>query len=219
MSNLSALLAKEIRLELRRKAILAGLGLYLSSTVFIGYLSLGFNDRQQPTVWAALFWITLLFAAISTVAKSFIGEKPSVNIYYYSLVDAHTFLFSKVIYNALLTAIISTVGYGLFALLLANLVNDVFLFFILLLLMAIGFSTALTLISALASKTQQSHLLMAVLSFPVIIGLLSLAIKVTKNCIYDLERSSSYDELITIAAINLLMGSASYLLFPYIWRS
>ncbi|PGH41925.1 MAG: ABC transporter permease, partial [Candidatus Nephrothrix sp. EaCA] len=206
-------------LEFRRKSVAAGLGLYLSSTVFIGYLSLGFNDRQQPGVWAALFWITLLFAAISTIAKSFIGEKPAVNIYYYSLVDARTFLFSKIIYNALLTSVISVVGYGLFALLLANLVRDVFLFFILLLLMSVGFSAALTLISALAAKSRQSHLLMAVLGFPVIIGMLSLAIKVTTNCIFDLERSSSSDELLAIAAINLLLGSASYLLFPYIWRS
>src|SRR6218665_3764213 len=69
------------------------------------------------------------------------------------------------------------------------------------------------------AKSRQSHLLMAVLGFPVIIGMLSLAIKVTTNCIFDLERSSSSDELLAIAAINLLLGSASYLLFPYIWRS
>jgi heme exporter protein B len=60
---------------------------------------------------------------------------------------------------------------------------------------------------------------MAVLSFPVIISILLLAIKITKNTIDGLERSVSYDELLTLASINCLVAAVSYLLFPYIWRS
>lgn len=60
---------------------------------------------------------------------------------------------------------------------------------------------------------------MAVLSFPVIIGLLLMVIKVTKNAVDGLEWAASLDELLTVAAINILVTAVSYLLFPYIWRS
>ena len=53
----------------------------------------------------------------------------------------------------------------------------------------------------------------------VLISILLLAIKITKNCIDGLDRSASLDELLTLGAINLLITAVSYLLFPYIWRS
>ena len=60
---------------------------------------------------------------------------------------------------------------------------------------------------------------MAVLSFPVIIGILLMVIKITRHASDGLEIAASYNELITIAAINILVTAVSYLLFPYIWRS
>lgn len=77
MNNLVALLRKEFTLELRRKSVISGIGLYLFSLVFICYLT--FNLRQNvisPATWSALFWLVILFSAVNTVAKSFIGEKP-----------------------------------------------------------------------------------------------------------------------------------------------
>jgi len=75
------------------------------------------------------------------------------------------------------------------------------------------------MLSAIASKTTSSHVIMAVLSFPVVISLLLLAIQVTKNCVDGLDRSVSWDDIVMLAAINSLVAAVSYLLFPYIWRS
>src|SRR5882757_5939275 len=114
-----ALLKKEFALELRRKSVVAGLGLYLLSMVFIAYLA--FALRQSlitPLVWSALFWITILFTAINTVAKSFIGEKRGLDIYFYSITSPVDILLSKVIYNFLLCLLLSMVGYFLFTLFL-----------------------------------------------------------------------------------------------------
>jgi heme exporter protein B len=60
---------------------------------------------------------------------------------------------------------------------------------------------------------------MAVLSFPVIIALLLMSIKLTKNALDDLARIESRDELLNLLAINCIMMALAYLLFPYIWRS
>jgi heme exporter protein B len=60
---------------------------------------------------------------------------------------------------------------------------------------------------------------MAVLSFPVIIALLLMSIKITKNALDGLARAASQDELLNLLAINCIMVALAYLLFPYIWRS
>jgi heme exporter protein B len=60
---------------------------------------------------------------------------------------------------------------------------------------------------------------MAVLSFPVVIAILLMAIKITKNVLDGLDRSVSTDELLNLLAINCILTALGYLLFPYIWRS
>ena len=220
MDNLRILIAKEFQLELRRKSVLSGLGLYLFSIVFICYLT--FSLRQNlitPLVWSALFWITMLFTVINAVAKSFIGERKGRDIYYYSIASPASIILSKIIYNFLLCLFMSFTGLLLFILFLGDPVLDQFLFSVVVVLASLGFAASLTLLSSIASKTTSSHILMAVLSFPVVISILLLAIKVTKNCLDGLDRSVSWGEILMLAAINCLVTAVSYLLFPYIWRS
>lgn len=220
MQNLNHLLFKELTLELRRKSVISGLLLYLFSTAFICYLTFSLRQNQiTPLVWSALFWITILFTVINTVAKSFIGEKKGRDIYYYSITSPEAIIISKVIYNFLLTLILAFTGFILFALLLKNPIIDLGLFSLVLALGAMGFSSSLTLLSGIAAKANNSHILMAVLSFPIVISVLLIVVKVTKNCIDGLDRSVSTNDLLTLLAINCLVTAASYLLFPYIWRS
>jgi heme exporter protein B len=220
LSRVRSLLFKELTLELRRKSVISGLLLYLFSTAFICYLTFSLRQNQiTPLVWSALFWITILFTEINTVAKSFIGEKKGRDIYYYSITSPEAIIISKVIYNFLLTLILSFTGFILFALLLKNPIVDLGLFSLVLALGAMGFSSSLTLLSGIAAKANNSHILMAVLSFPIVISVLLIVVKVTKNCIDGLDRSVSTNDLLTLLAINCLVTAASYLLFPYIWRS
>lgn len=212
------LIKKEINLEIRRKTVISGLLVYLVSTVFISYIAFGFKV-VEPISWSALFWITLLFTTVNTVAKSFIGEKKGKDIYFYSIVSPEAIIVSKICYNFLLCGILSFAGFAFFVLFLSNPINDAFLFCITILLSALGFASSLTLLSGIAAKASNSTILMAVLSFPVIISILLLSIKITKNCIDGLDRSASYDELTILTAINCLVAAVSYMLFPYIWRS
>ncbi len=220
MQTLKHLFHKELRLELRRKSVISGLVLYLFSTAFICYITFSLRQNQiTPLVWSALFWITILFTIINTIAKSFIGEKKGRDIYYFSIASPEAIILSKIFYNFLLTLILSFAGFLLFALLLKNPLIDLGLFCLTLMLAAMGFSASLTLLSGIAAKANNSHILMAVLSFPIVISVLLIAVKVTKNCIDGLDRSVSTNDLITLLAINCLVTAASYLLFPYIWRS
>ncbi len=218
--RLILLLRKEFTLELRKLSVVAGLGLYLLGTIFVYYLT--FSSRQDlitPIVWSSLFWVTLLFTAISTVGKSFMGERKGREVYYYSLLSPESIILSKILYNFLLCTTMALAGYGLFSLLLSDPVQEHGLFMATVALASMAFSTSLTLLSGIASKTSNAHVLMTVLGLPTIIGVIMLAVSSTKNCIDGIDPSASYDELLTLGAINLLVSAVSYLLFPYIWRS
>jgi heme exporter protein B len=86
-------------------------------------------------------------------------------------------------------------------------------------LTSIGFATSLSIISGIAAKAKNSSVLMAVLSFPVVIAVLLMGIKITKNAVDGLDPSASLDEVFNLAAINSISVTLAYLLFPYIWRS
>ncbi|MDQ3395560.1 MAG: heme exporter protein CcmB [Bacteroidota bacterium] len=220
LKEISILLKKEIILEWRQRYALNGMLLYVVSTIMVVYM--GFNlkgSTLQPVTWNALFWIIMLFTAVNAVAKSFNQERYGRFIYYYTLVSPQGIILSKILYNALLMIFLTGLGILVYSLILGNPVNDIGLFIVTILLGAIGFSTTMTLVSGIAAKAGNNATLMAILSFPVIIPMILMVIRVSGNAIDGLDRSVSFDEILTLLAINAIVVSVSYLLFPYLWRS
>ena len=214
------LVKKEILIELRMKYALSGMILYLVSSIFLGYItfSLGRAQITIPT-WNVLFWIIMLFVATNSIAKSFIQEHKERLLYFYTIANPQSIIISKIVFNCLLMFFLVFIGYLIYAILLGNPVQDIGLFLVNLLLGSIGFSTTFTMISSIASKASNSGTLMAILGFPIIIPMLLLLIKISRNSIDGLARSTSMDEIITLSAIIIIAISTSILLFPYLWRS
>lgn len=211
---------KELKIEWRNKYALNGILLYLVSTIFICYLSFNVKSNQLNVVtWNALFWIIILFASINAVAKSFIQEKQERLLYYYTIISPQALIIARIVYNAFLLMLVALLGFFFYSVILGNPVINRWLFLGIIFLSSIGFSSTLTLISAIASKAGDNQTLMAVLGFPIILPMLLMVIKVSKNAIDGLALSASLDELITLLAINIIVGAVSFLLFPYLWRS
>ena len=146
-------------------------------------------------------------------------EQEGRQLYYYSIANPQAIIISKTIYNALLMVVLSLAGFLAYSLVMDNPVLDHKLFMINIILASIGFSSVLTLVSGIAAKAGNNATLMAILSFPVIIPMLLIVMKISKNAMDGLEFSSSIDELLTLLAINMIVGTVSYILFPYLWRS
>lgn len=214
------LLKKEFTLDLRRKSIVLGIGLYLLSTTFICYLTFTLRGNEMsPLTWSAVYWIIVMFSGVNTVAKSFIGEKKGVDIYLFSIADPQDIILSKLVYNTMLCLLMSFACFGLFALFIGNPIDDILTFAYVVILASLGFSGAFTMLSGIASRSSNSNVVMAVLSFPVIISVLLLVIKLTKNCIDGLDPSISANDLLSLGAIDALLIALSYILFPFVWRS
>lgn len=217
------LLKKEILLEWRSKYAFNGILLYVVSTVFVCYIS--FNQSaglsgtsSYPLVWNVLFWIIMLFASVNAIAKSFMQESKGRLLYYYSIASPQAIILSKTIYNILLMSLISVLALLVYQVFFVKPLGDPLFYFLTVLLGSISFSTVFTMISAIASKAGNNGTLMAILSFPVIIPVILILIRLSKRAMDGLERSLSYGDIGVLFAINAIVITTALLLFPYLWR-
>lgn len=214
-TQVKSLISKEVVLEWRSKYALNGILLYVVSTIFVCYLSF---KQTDPLTWNALFWIIMLFAAINAISKSFVQESRGRQLYYYSIASPQAIILAKIIYNVFLMLVLAIIAIAVYSMVFKNQVGDPLFYFFAVILGSLSFSTVFTMISGIASRSGNSGALMAILSFPVIIPLLILLIKLSKNAMDGLDRSVSMDEIGVLVAINIVVITASLLLFPFLWR-
>lgn len=220
LTEIRLLLLKDFRLEWRNKSGLSSILLYMAGTVFVCYLS--FQAKKvalTPVVWNTLFWIILLFAAVQAVGRSFLQETEQRFFFYYCTVRPQSVIVAKIIFNTISVLAIGVPGLLAYSLVMGTPVQDHSLFWFNIFLGAISLSGSFTLVAAIASKAANNHTLMAILGFPAVLPLLLMLVKVSKNAMDGLSRSASYDEIMTIFAINLIVMAVSYLLFPYLWKN
>jgi heme exporter protein B len=210
-----ALLKHEFTAEWRQRNALGGILLYVISTVFVAYLTF---KRVEPLTWIALYWIIMLFASVNAVAKSFIQHAPGKMLYYYLVADPLALLAAKLVYNIVLLWTIQLMAFGAMSLLVGQPVQDPLMFLISGGLAAVGFAASGTLVSAISHKATNQSTLMAILSFPVLLPVLTLVIKLSKNALDGLDRSVSYNELLSLLAVDALVAGVALLLFPYLWK-
>jgi heme exporter protein B len=214
-SQVKFLIKKELLLEWRSKYALNGVLLYVVSTIFVCFLSL---ISENPITLNALFWIIMLFASINAVSKSFLQESKGRQLYIYTIASPFALIISKTIYNIMLMLLLTVIALGFYMLVFDFGPGDLPLYLLATILGSLSFSTVFTMVSAISSKAGNGGMLMAILSFPVIIPVLIVLIKLTKNAVDGLDRSVSLDEISMLLIINVLVGAVSLLLFPYLWR-
>jgi heme exporter protein B len=210
------LLKKEFLLEFRQKSTLAGIAVYIIATVFISALS--FKKIIQPVVWNSLFWVIFLFIAVNVASKSFMQETKGKGLFNYLYYNPRQFILSKIAYNMLLMAVLSLLTFFFYSWFVGNMVQDMGMFLLALLFSSTGFSGILSLMSAIASKANNNMSLMAILSFPVLMPLLLVSIKLSKHAIDGLAWSVSYNYLIVLIMLNFVVIALATILFNYLWR-
>jgi heme exporter protein B len=114
--------------------------------------------------------------------------------------------------------VIACICWGVYTLLLGNMAQNQIYYFLIMLLGCIGFSTTFTLLSSIAAKSGNGHLLMPVLSFPIIIPLLLVLIKASKKAMDGIDVGFILPDLAVILAINAIVVALAYSLFPYLWK-
>lgn len=209
------LLWRDWILEWRTRYALSGIVLYVLATIVLVYSAL---IDIQPKIWNAIFWVIILFAAISAIVKSFVQESQSRQLYYYNLVHPLALLLAKIIYNTTLLFVLSLLSWAALSLLTGNPVKETGLFVLAIFLGSMGLSIAFTFVSAISAKAQNSATLMAILGFPVIIPILLTLVKIGANALRLIQDTSISSDILILVAINLILLSVAILLYPFLWR-
>jgi heme exporter protein B len=209
------LLRKEFLLEFRQRYAISGIVLYVFSMIFVVYIA---SIKVQPPVWNVLFWLIVLFASINAVVKSFVQESGARQLYYYQIADPAMLLLAKIIYNTLLLLVLSGLAFGVYSVVAGNPVKDTGLFALVLLLGSLGFSIAFTFIASIAAKANNSATLMAILSFPVILPILLTLVRLSQIALRLLQDTSYKRDIINLLAIDAILITLTFVLFPFIWK-
>jgi len=217
MSRITALLKKDLLLELRQQHSFYGILLYIASTIFVLYLSL--PESPDANVWNSLFWVIQLFVCVNTVAKSFLQENKGRMLYFYSITSPVEFIIAKLFFNTILMLVMSIVSLLLFFTFLENPVTDSIRFVLIVLLGGTSISLVFTLMSAIAAKAQQNAALIAILGFPVILPQLLLLMRLSKAAFSEVFRDGAVLQLAgMISLLDLLVIVLAAILFPYLWK-
>lgn len=218
MNNFSAiqtLIRKEFQLEFRNKVSISSMLLYVISTIFICFQS--FKEITDINVWNALLWIIILFSAVNAVNKSFYAENKSQQMYFYLLTSPQNIIVAKTLYNIILINVLGLVSYSIYSIMFGNPGDFPLQFWLILVLGATGISSILTLVSAIAAKTNNNLGLISILAFPVMVPLIITIIKASKNAVQlSIEMNTKY--IVTLGGLDLLIIALSFILFPYLWR-
>ena len=216
LKSIITLLKKDVLLEFRQQYTFFGILLYIASTTFVIYLTMGQPDDR---IWNGLFWITLLFICINSVAKSFLQEGRGRMLYFYSITNPVHFVLGKLIFNVMLMLLMSLISLGLFFLFLDNPVINILQFMGIVILGGSGISLVFTLMSAIAAKAQQNAALIAILGFPVILPQLLLLMRMSKAAFAEVFREGALMQLVGLTTLmDVLVVVMAMILFPYLWK-
>ena len=212
-----AILRKECRAEWRTRYGLNAALLFAVTSLAAVSLAAG-RISNRTDILAGLFWIVLLFAALTSMSHAFVRE-----------VDGHTMLMlrliaspseiaaGKLIFNLLFLLVIEVVLVPLFMILMAPPPPHWGAFLGLLGLGTVALAASATLLGAIVSQSRGRGALFAGISLPLLMPFLGSAVGGTREMwAGHPEGVSSALRFLTAYAVALL--AASLLLYDHLWE-
>lgn len=212
---LLSLVRKDLLIEWRQKHTLFGVLLYVGATVFVVYMMSG---QPEAKIWNALFWLTQLFVAVNSVAKSFLQEHSNRFRYYFTLVKPTSFLLAKMIYSMVLLLAMSLVSLLLFNILLGSPLVQTGLFVAVTAIGSISLSVVFTFLSAIAARAGQNAALMAILGFPIVTPVLMILSNLALKAITPVYQPGWWNLALVLLLLDVLVVVLGIILFPFLWQ-
>jgi heme exporter protein B len=209
------LVKKDLLLESRQQYTLYGMLLYVASTIFVIYQTMGQPDEKS---WNGLFWVVMLFVCVNAVAKSFLQESHGRSLYFYTIAGARDFVLSKLLFNMLLMAVMGILSLLLFILLLGDPLTHAGRFLLITCLGGASIGLVFTFLAAIAARARQSTALMAVMGFPLIIPQLLLLMKIATIAFSSVVQAGLLEMIALLVALDIMVVVLSVILFPFLWK-
>lgn len=213
------LFKKDWESELRTRYAINALAMFILVTISVIMFSIG-SEKISEYLNGGLLWVVIFFSAMSGLSRVFVSEEERGTTMTLHLIASPSTIFSgKLIFNLVLVFLMNAAITILFLLLFESfIIRNFLLFLIAFILGNFGIAISSTIIAAIISKASSKGTLYPVLSFPILLPLILILLELTKFSMDGNPVSSSLIEIFVLVCYDIIMLTASYLLFDFIWK-
>ncbi len=214
-----AIFLKDINSELRTRYAVNSLAMFVIVAISVILFSIG-NERITENLTGGLYWVVIFFSAMSGLARAFVSEEERGTTLVLQLIASPATVFTgKLIFNLILVFAMNSAITLLYAALFDEFViKNFLLFFVTFVIGNIGLAVSSTVIAAIIAKAGSKGTLYPVLSFPILLPLILTSVQLTLFAMDGTAFDHAIFELAIIVCYDVIMISASYMLFDFIWK-
>lgn len=213
------LFKKDWQSELRTRYAINALAMFILVTISVILFSIG-QENISGHLTGGLLWVVIFFSAMSGLSRAFVSEEDRGTTLTLQLIAAPSTIFNgKLIFNVVLVYLMNIAIIILYTLLFESFVIQNFsVFFLAALFGSFGIAVSSTIIAAIISKASAKGTLYPVLAFPILLPLILILLELTKSSIDGKSLDSVFVELAVLVCYDVIMLTASYMLFDFIWK-
>lgn len=176
-------------------------------------------DQLPPTPKSGLIWIVILFAALSSLSRSFVTETERQTFDLLRIHGKSTEVFTgKLIYNFAFTLAVNICTFTAYIFLLGMPVADSVALVLTLLLGTLGLSAVATMLAAIVSQADRKGAIFSVLGIPLLFPLILILVRTTKAALLEGLTSNYLNDFWALFGFAGVSITAGILLFDYIWE-
>jgi heme exporter protein B len=221
VSAVSALLRKELRLELRTPQSVPAMALFSITTFIVFHFGLQ-RGEVSGDLAAGILWVTLLFAAILGTNRLFVAdhEEGGFDGFLLAPVDRTSLFVAKALSLLAFLVILEIVAVPAFAVMLLGpglAAADVLHLVLVIALVDVGIAVVGTLVSALAIQTRARDLIVPLLALPLLIPVIIGASKATTP-LFEAGAAGALPGkwLAVLGLYDLVFGLLAYAVFDFL---
>lgn len=218
LNGIAAVLAKDLQTELRSRYAINTVLAFVGASLLLVLFALN-AESLSPTPKSALVWIIILFAALSSLSRSFVMETDRKT---YDLLRLHgkasEIFVGKLCYNYLFTLSVNVATFLLYLFLLGMPVADGLAFVLVLILGTAGLSGIATMLGAIVSQADRKGAIFSVLSIPLLFPLILILVRTTKAALIEGFTENYLNDFWALLGYAGVTITAGILLFDYIWE-
>jgi heme exporter protein B len=214
-----AVFIKDLKSELRTRYAINAILMFALVTVFAVSWAVG-GAGLNEILQASLLWIVIYFSSLSGMSQSFVKEEESRTALALRLYcPSYAVLGGKLIFNLILLFALNLITIPLFGIFIGLDIHNIGLFIIIVILGSLGLVGTTTIVAAIISKASVKGALFAVLSFPLVLPLLMMAISGTRKAlIFQVPISAARMEIQVLGSYVVVMTVLGFILFDSVWN-
>lgn len=217
LQQIWAVFQKDMHAELRSRYAINSVLAFVGSALLLILFALDAN-QLPPTPQSGVLWIIILFAALSSLSRSFVAETDRHTFDLLRLHGSATGVYGgKLLYNFVFTLAVNIATFLLYIFFLDLPVASLGSLLLMLLLGTGGLAAIATMLAAIVSQADRKGAIFSVLSIPLLFPLILILVDATKAALLEGMTPSFLNNFWALVGFFGVTTTAGFLLFDYIW--